>query len=242
MVAGTEGGAVVASFDCTEKEDGGERFDCPQLFKRLEDDAESIGGLQTYALLAFRDGAKVPRDRLVLRVDGGTDGAAAATEPPSAVGLVAQAHRHNEALMQMVLRSTGVALETLAKQNSTLSKALEEANTEKVELWGMFGEVAKHQGERDEQKARLQLEDKRSDLIRDSLKLAIPGLMQKFLPSPQLQDESLARLVESLNESQVAQLFSVLTPDQQVAMGAVLDSIIRRRKTAETSSPEESKT
>ena len=228
VVAGNEGGAIVATFELVEREDG-DRFDAPQVYRRLCDDAEGIGSIQTYSLGAYRDGSKTPRERLVLRVDGGGDTVSAGSEPANAAGLVAQALRHNEALMQIVVRTNAAALTTLAAQNAALVEQLEKANTERVETWDMLSQLAKQQTERDEAKHQLAMKEKQADVIRDSLKLTIPGLLQKLLPSPHVQDESLARLVETLTPEQQSSMFALLTPDQAVAMGAVLDTVLKRR-------------
>src|SRR4029077_1233382 len=149
LEAGKEGGSVVSTFEITEREDGGERFDGPSMFRRLEEDAETIGGVQRYTLLAYRDGSKAPRERLTIRVDGGADGDASSSEQPNAHGLVAQAHRHLEATMGLMLRVTGTAMTTLSEQNKFLAKALEKSQGEKVELWETLGDLAKLDKERD---------------------------------------------------------------------------------------------
>lgn len=231
LVAGSEGGSPVATFEIAEREDGGERFDGPALFRRLEEDAEGFGGIQRYTLLAYREGSKAPRDRLTLRVDGGTDSGASAGEPANATGLVAQAHRHNEALMGMVVRMCGTALDTLSKQNAKLGEALEKATEEKVELWRIMGEVSKHDKDREDHKHALALKEKQADVLRDGIKLLVPGLISKILPSKEAGDESLGRLVESLTDEQRAAIFSTLSPDQQIALGGFLDTYMQKRAT-----------
>jgi hypothetical protein len=229
LIAGQEAGSVVATFEIGEQEDGGERFNAPMVYRRLEEDAENIGGVQRYTLLAFREGAKAPRDRLTLKVDGGADGDAASSEPANASGLVSQAHRHNEALLTMVVRMCGAALDTLAKQNTRLAEQLEKAQETQVEAWGIMREMALHDRDKETQRHTLALREKQADVMRDGLKLVLPGLVAKVLPSNTVQDEGLSRLIESLTDDQRSAIFSMLTPEQSVAMGGLLDTIIKKK-------------
>lgn len=239
FAAGSESATVVATFEIAEQPDGGERFDAPAIYRRLEEDAEQIGGVQRYQLLAFREGAKAPRENFKLRVDGGADGDAASSEPANAHGLVAQAHRHNEALMGMVMRGLGQAMMTLSEQNKFLSKQLEKADERRVEMWGVLDQLATHDKDREAQKHANRLREQQSEVLKDGIKLLLPGLMTKVgLGSAVAQDEGLARFVGSLTEEQQASIFGALTPDQMVALNALLETRIAKDKKAEKAQAE----
>jgi hypothetical protein len=241
LIAGSEGGSVVCTWDIAETPDGGERFDAPNLWRRLEDDAEGIGSVQRYTLLAFRDGSKAPRERLTIRVDGGADGDPSVSEPANAHGLVAQAHRHNEAMMRMLAQGYGQTMATLVEENKRLSSALssvtEQAEKDRVELWSVLREVSTFEKEREHAKHSLQLKEKQADVMRDGIKLLLPALVTKVtqamgMPAtPAVTDQNLARLVESLTEEQQAAVFSLLTPEQAIALGTFLDTFMKKGET-----------
>jgi hypothetical protein len=228
MTAGHDAGSTVATFEPKDQGDG-PMFEGTEIFARIEQDAEQLGGLQRYVLLAFREGAKTPRDRLPLRVDGGTpEGAdALSSEQPNATGLVAQSHRHIEAMMGMLARTVGTAVDSQTRLNASLAKALEAANEEKIEIWRMLGDIHKHDRERARFDADLRNDEKRAEVFRDSVKLVLPGLVAKILPSEAVKKTALTRLVSSFTQEQMATIFPLLTPDQQVALGALLDEGIK---------------
>lgn len=235
LQAGVEATSAVCQWDIKDT-DTGERFDAPAIWLKLEEDAEGFGGIQRYTLLAYRDGAKSARDRLTLRVDGGTDGDPSSTEPATAHGLLAQAHRHNEAMMNVVVRTIGHALSTLERQNKVLSEALEKADHEKVEMWQTMTEIAKGDRDKRVQEHQLQLRAKQEDVLRDGIKLAIPGLINKFLPSKDAQDTGLRRFVESLTPEQQSAIFGTLKPEQAATLASLLDEFIQKDKSEEKAS------
>ncbi|MDP9002364.1 MAG: hypothetical protein M3O46_19910 [Myxococcota bacterium] len=221
LVAGAEGGSVVATFE-------GTTIALDDIVARLDSDAEAVGGVQRYSLLAFRADTKAPRDRLSLRVDGGADGDVSASEPASLRGALSQQMRHNEALVRMLGTMCGSSLDAMSKQTKNLAEALENANADRVEMWGLLRQLATHDREKVVVDAELASKAKQEDLLRESLGLIVPGIVAKFLPSPAVKESALTKLVESLTPEQQETVFGVLTVDQRVALSAVLDDVIKK--------------
>lgn len=233
MVAGNESGTVAATFEIAEREDGGERFDAPAIYQRLVEDAEVVGGVQRYRLFAFRDGSKSPRDTHAIRIDGGANGDASESEPANAHGLVAQAHRHNEVLLASAIRGMGQAMNTLVEQNKALLRQVEKADERRVEMWNVLEDVARHDKEKESARHALKMKEQQGEVLRDGIKLLLPGLLTKLgMGSAAAQEEGIVRFVESLTEAQQAQVFGILTPEQQVALGGLLDARIKKEAQA----------
>lgn len=231
--AGSDGGSVVGNFELTDggDDDPADQFNPSEIYQKMVEDSEEVGGIQKYLLLAFRPSAKAPRERLVLRVDGGTEDGFSNSEGRGADAAMAQALRHNEALMRLVFEGFGTSLKTLADQNKTLAKSLEKASGEKVELWETMSSVAKADREKDEAKSNRLLKEKQTEVIADGLKLLLPGLIQKFgLGSKEASETGLERLVKSLSPEQQATIFSCLSPEQAAALAGLLDSFIKKEQ------------
>jgi hypothetical protein len=232
MVSGAEGGSVVGTFE-RAGEGEGSHFAAAEVSAKLESDAESVGGVQRYLLLAYREGSKAPRDRLPLRLDGGADGDPSASEPASLRGALSQQMRHNEAILRMVGSMFGSTLDAMSKQNRAIAEALEKSNEERVEMWGVLRQMSTHDRDKATSDHELALQSKREDVLVDSVKLIMPALIGKLAPSHELKETTLTRLVESLTDEQRAAVFGVLTPDQQIALGALLDDSIQKQQKSE---------
>lgn len=223
MVAGSEGGSVVASF---ELEGDPPRFNAEAITAKLTSDAEGIGGPQRYTLAGYKAASKAARDTLRLRVDGGADAELGGpSEPANLRGLVAQLMRHNEQQARTNRELASSVPEAMTKMVRVLSEALEQAFAKQVEHWRVMGEQAKYDREATEQKHRLELERERFHVLAQEVKLLTPGLAAKLgFGSPQMTEAATVRFVESLTEQQREVIFGTLTPDQQVALMAVIDA------------------
>jgi len=228
MVAGAEGGGVVATF---ELEGEPARFNPEAIYDKIAADAEGIGGLQRYTIVAFKGSSKAARDTLRLRVDGGADAevGGGTSEPANLRGLVAQLMRHNETNMRMVRELAGTVPEAMTKLMRVITEALEKGFEEKVEHWRVMSQQAQSDRDGAEQQHRFALERQRLEVLAGEVRLLTPGLLSKLgLGSAELTETAMTRLIESLSEKQREVIFSALTPDQCVALGAVIDRAVKK--------------
>jgi hypothetical protein len=152
-----------------------------ELAGRLGDlintDAEGLGGIQRYVLIAMQGGEVV--GRLPLRATGAMDetqGDPIDSEPATARGLVAQLMRHNEANSRIVSLSMGQIVSTLLRQNERLRMVAEEAEDKRYAVAGLTEQLLSAQHERD---LEAKVIEERGELIRHGLtqlKAVVPYL------------------------------------------------------------------
>jgi hypothetical protein len=197
-------------------------------------DAEGVGGVQRYAVLAFREASRAPRDRLLLSVDGGASDSDASISPANsnqaALALVAQTHKHLESVMKNFIGAMHGMTLSLVNQNKLIAERLEKSDEERTEMWALLKEFQTHDREKLELAAKLSQEDKQADVLRDGLKLLLPAVISKILPGAPVKDEAVVRIIESLTDDQRKIIFSTLTVDQQVAFGALIDDHIKKKE------------
>lgn len=238
LIAGQESGSPVAEFDISDDGETGAHFNAEDIHARMLSDAEAIGGVQRYVLLAFREGQKSPRDRFIFRLDGGGQADASSSEPANAHGLVAQAHRHIEAMMRGFQGSLNTLVNGMANQNRILAEQLEKAHEEKGEMWALMGEIHKQDRERVALEAKIKREDKRDELLGEGLKFLLPGIINKVAPSKEAKDATVVGLVKSLTSEQQAVIFGALNAEQRAALGMILDEGISKEKATEEAKKE----
>jgi hypothetical protein len=130
-------------------------------------DAEGLGGMQRYLLVALR-GSEV-LGRLPIRAAGGADEGAADpidSEPATARGLVAQLMRHNEANSRIVSLSMGQIVATLLRQNERLRLVAEEAEDKRYAVANLTEQLLSQQHERD---LEARMVEERGELLRHGL-------------------------------------------------------------------------
>jgi hypothetical protein len=142
-----------------------------ELAGRLGDlittDADGLGGIQRYVLVALR-GTEV-LGRLPIRTTGGSDDASGDpidSEPATARGLVAQLMRHNEANSRIVSLSMGQIVATLLRQNERLRLVAEEAEDKRYAVANLTEQLLSQQHERD---LEAKLVEERGELLRHGL-------------------------------------------------------------------------
>lgn len=244
VVSGQEGMAPVCTFELTDagEAEGGAHFNAEDIFSRMQGDAEGVGGVQRYAVLAFREAQRAPRDRLLLAVDGGSAdageaGIAPANVQQAALALVAQSHKHIENMAKNFMGAIHGMTLTFVQQNKLLAERLEKSDEERTELWAMIKEFQVHDREKMQLEADIAQKDKQGDVLRDGLKLLLPAIISKVLPGAQVKDEAMIRIIESLSDEQRAIIFGSLTSDQQVAFGMLIDEHIKKKGTNNGAGP-----
>jgi hypothetical protein len=230
LVAGQEATNVVSTWELPDDDETGSHFNAEEIYAKLLADASSWGGVQRYVLLAFRDGQKTPRERLPIQLDGGADGHAALSEPASAAGLVAQAHRHIETLMRSHVGSMQMMLNNMMQQTKVLSEQNEKLMAERGEVWQLLSDMHKIDREKMHEEARIKKTERQGKVLEEGVRLLLPGLINKVMPSNEAKESAVSNLIESLSPEQQEKIFVTLNPQQQAALGALLDKRIAKEE------------
>lgn len=198
------------------------------ILARAQTDADGMGTkTQRYVLVALEVGAKSgPRYPFMVRGEGDDDEADSEEGQPTEKGLTIQLMRHNEALMRMLVMTTGSAVSTmgrrldnaeatnlaLVKQRSEDLRVLEAAKTE--------------QHERDTNLLLISGQEERKGELFKKLELLLPIVMNKIagkdvMPTGKGAD-IFRTLADSLKPEQLQQIAPFLSQEQQMLLLTLL--------------------
>jgi hypothetical protein len=203
-----------------------------QADQAAADDAEGVGGVQRYALVATAKGE--PVGRLVLRYraaeesDPNTFGD---SEPTTERGMAARAQRHAEAAFRTMTAGAGGTIEMLARQNSKLYATVESMMTKQLEWIQLVEEMHSKKSERDLAAREMEAQIKVKEEIVGELVGLFPVLIKKFTgftPAGYLPPEvkELRALAKGLSDEQIEGVLSHLRPEQQAVLTSVLQDSV----------------
>jgi hypothetical protein len=201
-----------------------------RIEEALEDDAEGLGGVQKYVLLAIADGRAI--SRLPLRVAAGLDEGAGLepmdSEPANSKGLLGQLMRHNEVQTRLLAASVGQVVTTMQRTITRLQETCERADDRRLEAV----EAAEQLLSRSHERAAMtqMVDDNRASktAIFQTVKVAMPFLLHYLQKATGLQGEDtpvgklVGQLASSLEPEQLAALEKLLTPEQMGIVERIL--------------------
>lgn len=207
-----------------------------ELEALLQDDADGIGGVQRYMVVA-KDEAGENFARLSLRVaaayqEGDPEGDELSSEPANAKGMVAAAMRHTDAAYRAMGGSIGMIIQTQQRTISRLSEQNEKLAGKAMDVLTHTEELLSRKHERD-----LELEEERGKQRRKGefvaqIQAMVPAVMQKLTgiaaptgPDDAFNVQTLKAVAESITEEQFDALKGVLTPAQFFALASLMEKV-----------------
>jgi hypothetical protein len=200
-----------------------------RIEEALENDADGLGGVQRYVLLALREGR--PLSRLPLRVasatDDGINGEPLESEPANGKGLLAQLMRHNEVQSRMFAMSMGQVVSTMQRTIARLQETVEQADERRLAAVDVAEQMLTKQHER---AALTQMvEDNRAARTAtfDTVKSVMPFVMHYLRKTTGMQAEAtpvttlVSQLASSLQTEQLLGLQNLLTSEQMEIVGKI---------------------
>jgi len=212
----------VATFVVSAKPTDDQEGLLSRIEEALENDADGLGGVQKYVLLALREGR--PLSRLPLRVastmDDANNGEPLESEPANGKGLLGQLMRHNEVQSRMFAMSMGQVVSTMQRTIARLQETVENADERRLAAV----DVAEKMLTREHERAALtqMVEDNRvaKAVTFDTVKSVMPFVMHYLRKSAGMPVETtptaalVSQLAASLKPEQLAGLEKVLTDEQ----------------------------
>jgi hypothetical protein len=196
--------------------DKGETADGAVLEQMARDHAACLHGRQGYELRAVYDEGSV-KQSLPFRMAGESTEDEAMPEVASEKGMLATLQRQNERLLTSLERSYKPVNDAL----ETLGKMLGQYQQQQADMFRQQLEIAAMQAERDAERRRDLLSEKKFDLLAQRFTPFLDGLAAKLgLLPPSAKDDVLLRFAESLDDAQQQAIVAVLTPAQLVMMKA----------------------
>jgi hypothetical protein len=238
---GTKRGETIVTVDANGHSPGNDWFEAQtaKIVNAMAIDADGIGGVQKYVLLAFR--SKIPERptaRLVHRMrvesddpsaegegEGGFD-----SEGATKHGLLAQLMRHNEAHARtnaMMVQSSVNALERVVRRLSEQNDKLQEHRESTLEL---VEQLQSFRLERELETAKAEASIKMKGELLDEVKLLAPSIVNRLSGRNLLPEKAdmgllaVQRFVKSLSQEQIAKMTSEMTNDQQIALAELVQA------------------
>lgn len=216
-------GMEIEEFPVTGQIDQGQiPYMVDDVLQRAQSYADGLGNkLQGFSLEAVVEGAKTG-SKFTFRLRGESDEGddEDGEEAPNERGLTSQLMRHNEALMRMVVMTTGSAVHHLQEQLKHSGKIIAEMSAREYEQRKLVEASASEQHDRDMQMLITSGAEDRKSAMFKKIEMLIPIVLRKFAGAPSMTAEEaslVGPLVASLTEEQIRNIASQLSPEQQMA-------------------------
>lgn len=200
------------------------------VLSRAQSYADGLGSkLQNFSLEALVEGAKTG-SKFAFRLRGesededGEDG----EEAPTEKGLTSQLMRHNEALMRMLVMTTGSSVQHLQRQLEASGKTIQELVQAQNESRKLIEQANTEQHERDMQMLLTSGQEERKAVLFKQVEALLPIVMKKITGAPLLSEKETSLIgpfMSSLTEDQIRSIASNLSPEQQIALFKVYQEI-----------------
>ena len=194
------------------------------IMTRAQSYADGLGSkVQRFILEAIVEGAKSgPRFAFRLRGEGDED-VEEGEEPANEKGMTAQLMRHNEALMRMLVMTTGSSVQHLQRQLEKSSETIQELVASQNEQRKLVEAANQEQHERDMQMLLTSGQEERKAALFKQFESIIPGIVRKITGQPLLNDQEMSVIgpfINSLTEDQFRAMVAAgnLSQAQQIAL------------------------
>lgn len=195
-----------------------------------EQDSEGFQSIGKYCFFAYlKDGTSLRSPIVVFSGGGSKLDAVNGSENVSTKGLLAQAYRHNEAIMRMSVGGTEQVIQALTHENARLSDQLADLENKRMEAI-VAKESALEEGHiRQLEMRQLEESDKLKQeafsVFKDTI---IPLVASKLLngKGEKLTDDQLSmltsKLVNSITNEQLGQLGAIFKNEQQILIAEIM--------------------
>lgn len=200
------------------------------VLQRAQMYADGLGNkIQGFKLEAIVEGAKSGasfpfRLRGESEDEEGEDG----EDAPNEKGLTSQLMRHNEALMRMLVMTTGSSVQHLQKQLEASGKTIAELVQAQNEQRKLVEQANTEAHERDMQMLLTSGQEERKGALFKQVEQLIPVVIRKMSGQPLLTAQEQSLLIpffESMSEEQLKAIAAQLQPNQQIALFQVYNEI-----------------
>jgi len=204
------------------------------IMVRAQSYADGLGSKsQKFALEAVVEGAKTgPRFMFSLRGESDEDDEDG-EEQPTERGLTQQLMRHNEALMRMLVMTTGTSVTHLQKQLEKAGETITDLVQQQNEHRKMIEAANTEQHERDMQMLLTSGQEDRKSALFKQVEQLIPIVMRKAMGAPLLTDKEqsvIGPFLSSLTKEQVQGIAQNLSPEQQIALFKIYQEVTASEK------------
>ena len=214
-----------------------------QIESAAYDDAEGIGGMQRYCVLAFVAKEKAPRRRFTFRMLADEeDDSGAPSEEPTAKGHLTQLMRHNEALMRTVQMAIGSVLTNQSRTIESQAQAIADADKRRLAMFETHEQLLSRQADRDLEREKF---ERQEEMVREGFELGkalFPTIVNKVTGKPLLPEtttpgyEAIRKVFASMTESEqgaMMQFMMSLRPSNRIALQTFIEAMMAAEDEAE---------
>lgn len=200
---------------------------------RVTDDAEGLGGMQTYCVHSlYEKRPDKPGSRFTIRETSADENLEdAESEPPTKTGIITQMMRHTEAATRVALMATGQIMSALKNTNARQAEMIEKLVGEKMSNLETMEKLRSEEMERKIILQRAESDERRKSEIFEKLTMLLPVAVNRIsgknlLPEKASGTELVIKgLIESITPEQLEKLQTVLRPEQLVTLLEIFQSI-----------------
>lgn len=200
---------------------------------RVTDDAEGLGGMQTYCVHSlYERRPDKPGSRFTIRETSADENLEdAESEPPTKTGIISQMMRHSEAATRIALMATGQIMSTLKSTNARQADMIEKLVSEKMANLETMEKLRSEEMERRIILQRAEADEKRKSEIFEKLTMLLPVAVNRIsgknlLPEKASGTELVVKgLIESITPEQLEKLQGVLRPEQLMTLLDIFQSM-----------------
>lgn len=200
---------------------------------RVTDDAEGLGGMQTYCVNSlYEKRPDKPGSRFTIRETSSDENLEdAESEPPTKTGIISQMMRHTEAATRVALMATGQIMSTLKSTNARQAETIEKLVQERMANFETMEKLRSEEVERRILLQKAESDEKMKGELFDKLSTLLPIAVnrisgQKLLPEKRTAMESMIQgLIESITPDQLEGLQGVLKPTQLVSLMEIFQAL-----------------
>lgn len=197
-----------------------------ELENECQNDAEGIGALQRYAIVAKRaDGKEIGRFVLRARPEE-DDYAGGFDDDGNTKALVSQQMRHTEAIMRVSVSSMGQILGNLFEALSRSQERERLYSDKHLEMLKLTEELMDRSHEREMEAKEQEFKQDLAFQAVDQIKPMLPVIAAKLMgKKADIGDMAIKSFLESLSPEQLAGLRDILTPEQSELVMSIIDTL-----------------
>lgn len=203
---------------------------CP--LRVAQGDGAGVGAGSALALSGGRAG------ELAGMAGGGGGGGAYGydSEPPTQAGITSMLMRHTEGATRIALAGMQQIVQTLTRENARLTSAVEQAFDRQIELIAAHESIVSEKAKREQEIFAATASESRKNEMFTKLMLLAPNIINRVMGKKAIPEsttplqELVTELGASFTDDQSAKLMTILTPDQIMAFGTIMQEVAKRKE------------
>lgn len=208
------------------------------LREKAENYSDELPGVQSFALLAFYGGRNEPQARKPFNINGANEYDNGTTEGPTAQGLVQQAMRHTEAVMQITSRQTTELFATTQQTMNMLTQQNARLMQENRDSYEIMQHMMKERASGMHEQNMEQLAFERKTIDRQKLIEFLPALLngitgREIFPQESEDTALVEKFVESMDADALEAISQHLPPELLGMLAQRMEKSLRKQRVSE---------